>query len=88
MPVYKYNKSYSCIISAPPPLNGLLLLILPYFLLSKNETQIIKVNMLCMKILYIPVALICLIIFATLNLLILPLAFIKSLVHKLFIYYR
>lgn len=37
MPVYKFNKSYSCLISAPPPLNSLLLFIVPYFIFSKNE---------------------------------------------------
>jgi len=36
MPVYKYEKTYSCLISAPAPLNVLSFLVLPYFMFNKN----------------------------------------------------
>jgi len=36
MPVYKFEKSYSCLISAPPPLNAIVLPFFPYFIMSKD----------------------------------------------------
>lgn len=88
MPVYKFDKSYSCLISAPPPFNILLLPIVPYFLMSKDVIFRRWVNKQVLKLLHLPVATLSVLTFTFMNLLFLPLAYGKAILHKALIFKR
>ena len=88
MPVDKFDKSYRCLISAPPPLNCLVLPFVPFFLMSKNVFLRRWVNRQVLRVLHLPVAFVAVITFFVGNLICLPLAFFKALIHKLLILKR
>ena len=88
MPVYKFEKSYSCLISAPAPLNVLVVPFLPYFFISTNVRLTRWVNKQVLKLLYLPVAFVAVTTFFVGNLICLPLAFVKALFHKMLILRR
>ena len=55
----------------------------PLFCCIKNETRLRSINNVFTKILFAPIALFLSIAFITLNLLLLPLAYLTALYHKL-----
>ena len=88
MPVYKFDKSYSCLISAPAPLNCLVIPFIPYFCVSKNIMLRRWVNKQILKLLHFPVAIVAVLTFFVGNLVCLPLAYLKALLHKMLILKR
>lgn len=79
----KYDKSYGALITAVPPLNILMFLMLPVFLLTKNPRRLKKLNKNLTIVSYIPIAIVLILIFVAINLLLLPFAYVYALVHKI-----
>ena len=88
MPVYKFDKSFSCLISAPAPLNCLVIPFIPYFCVSTNVMLRRWVNRQILKLLHFPVAIVAVLTFLVGNLICLPLAYLKALLHKMLILKR
>ena len=81
-----YDKKASGLISIPPPLNLLPLIMSPLYFTRLNQA---KLNTLVLHVCYIPVLLITTLIFIVFNLFILPFAFFKGIAVKVqFLFYR
>jgi len=86
MPVYKTDKRYGALISAIPPFNLIVTLLIPFFLGTTDENKLIKLNSAVCKMFYFPIAFITTIVFTAFNLALWPLATLYSLIHKAFIF--
>lgn len=88
VPSYKYEKQYSSIISMPVPFNVLAIFIVPVMYLVKDNDIRKKLNMFFLKVIYTPVAVLSILAFVSINILLLPIAYIKALTHKMLIVFR
>jgi hypothetical protein len=86
MPVYKQDKRYGALISAIPPFNLLVTILIPFFLGSTDDSQLIMINSAVSKVFYFPVALIACIGFTAINLILWPFATVYSFIHKVLIF--
>ena len=88
VPIYKSDSQLSCLVSIPMPLNVINVLLIPIFLIVKDPKKRKSINRAVLMITYLPVGLFSTIAFAALNVLLLPFAFLKSLLHKILIVFR
>jgi len=88
VPCYKYENQYSCLISIPMPLNVVTIFILPVMVLVKDPSARKRINRVILMITYTPIALLSIAVFFTVNVILLPMAFVKALLHKLLIVFR
>ena len=88
VPIYKYDSQLSCLVSIPMPLNVINVFLIPIFLIVKNPKKRKSINRAILMITYLPFGLFSTIVFAALNLCLLPFAFVKSLLHKILIVFR
>lgn len=70
-------------ITAVPPFNVLMFLMTPIFLLVKNPRKLRKINHALTLITYMPIAFIFTIIFAVINIVLLPFAYVFAIAHKI-----
>lgn len=88
MPMYKNDKYYGALISATPPFNVLIFLLTPLFLVIKDKTALKYINSFLLRLCYLPVVLILTVIFVVANLILLPFAYVKVVIHKFILLYR
>ena len=82
IPAYKNDKHYGALISAVPPFNIITFFLIPLFL-RKDKNAVKKMNTRLTQITYTPVCLVNVLFFVSINLLLAPIAFLKTLLHKL-----
>ena len=86
VPSYQNDKRYGALISAFPPFNLITMLMLPIMLCIKDRKKLESFNMAVCKLVYVPVALFMALYFAIVNFLLIPFAYIKTIVHKFKLY--
>jgi hypothetical protein len=79
----KYDKLYGAMITAVPPFNVLMFLMTPLFVLVKNPRRLKKINHALTLITYMPIAFILVIIFAAVNIALMPIAYVFAIAHKI-----
>merc|ERR1719464_376692 len=82
IPSYKNNTHYGGLIVAFPPFNLLTMLFLPIMLCYKDKDKLKKFNNRLCRSAYFPICFISAMLFTISNFLMIPLAFVKTLVHK------
>jgi len=79
----KYDKKYGAMITAVPPFNILIFLMVPLFLLTKNVRKLKRINHALTIMSFVPTAFVLISIFITFNIVLIPFAYILALVHKI-----
>ena len=80
---YKWDPHYGALISTPIPLNLVILLFSPLFIITKDPIKLRKINKVFTMIGYLPVALFLVAFYITANLLMLPFAYLAALAKKI-----
>ena len=90
MPKYKFSKYYGALTMQPFIFSWLGLIVSPCLNMVSDRSGLIAINKFIFVINYIPIFLLALVLFVTVNLLLLPLAYFKTIYHKytLFKLYR
>ena len=83
IPVYEDDSRYGGLIVGTPPFNLLALLMIPFYLLVKNEDVLVKVNGGFTKLLFAPIAVIITLLFMAFNLLLMPFAYLAAILKKI-----
>lgn len=78
----KYDKNYGALITAVPPFNIIMFFMVPIFMLTKNPRRLKSLNNAATLATFIPISGILIIIFAVLNICLIPFAYIFTLIHK------
>jgi len=86
--VYRNDKKYGAMICASPPFNLLILPFVPYFWISRDEGNLKSLNSMLCKIIYFPLILVLSIVFIVANVILIPFAYIKTLIHKISLFAR
>ena len=82
IPAYKNDKHYGALISAVPPFNIITFFLIPLFLRS-DKGSVKRMNTRLTKITYAPVCFVNVLFFVSINLMLAPIAYLKTLLHKL-----
>ena len=82
MPKYAYHKYYGALSMFPFYFNWLAVLALPFLVIIKDKGTLKQINDWCLNIVYFPVALTVLAVFMIVNLVLLPFAYLMTVVHK------
>ena len=88
LPHYRFDPRYGVMICAVPPFNVLVLPLLPFLMIIKDEEKLIAINAVVLRVYYTPIAIIAVCIFLIGSLLFVPFAFCKALFHKCVLFYR
>ena len=88
IPSYKNNKYYGAMISAPIPFNILTFFLIPIFCCIKDKTKLKRFNLLLTKLIYLPISIFTSLFFILINILLIPVAYLKTLIHKIALMYR
>ena len=83
IPIYEDDDRYGGLIVGTPPFNILSILMIPFYLLVKDEQTLRKGNDILVKVMFAPLALVFLTLFMALNLLLLPFAYLTAVVKKI-----
>ena len=84
IPVYEDDRRFGGLILATTPLNILSILLIPIFCCCrKDEKQAISINDVFTKIVFAPIALCSVAVFAAFSLVMVPFAYLKALVDKI-----
>ena len=83
MSKYRYDKYYGTLSMLPFPYSWLSMLSLPCMLLFRDPKKLARLNQLIFAIVFIPISLVVLSIFIAINLILLPFAYLWTLVHKI-----
>lgn len=83
IPAYKYKKFYGALIAGCPPFNLLVLPFLPYFMFSESQKRLRYLNNNLVKVIFFPFSLIYASVFAVVNFLLVPFAYIATTFQKL-----
>ena len=83
MPRYEYDKHYGVLVMFPFVFSFVGFLILPCFSIIRNKKKLEFINEWAFKIYYFPITLIVMSVFMAVNLALMPIAFLKTAVHKL-----
>ena len=83
IPVYEDDSRYGGLIVGTPPFNILALLMIPFYILVKNEERLVKVNDVFTKAMFFPIALSFTAMIIAVNLLLLPLAYFAAIWKKI-----
>ena len=83
IPIYEYNPRYGGLIVGTPPFNVLAILMIPVYLLVKDQETLTNINDKFTRVLYLPLAIFFTAIFTALNLLIVPIAYLAALMKKM-----
>ena len=79
----KYDKRYGAMITAIPPFNMLMFLATPIFIFTKNPRRLKQINRTLTMITYLPLAFVLIIVFAAINVVLMPFAFVFAIAHKI-----
>lgn len=82
VPAYKYSKTYGALVCCSYPIN---IIIFPFtfiFMYSKNEDFLMQLNSVLCNLCFLPLAFVISIFFICGNLIMLPFAYIFTVVHK------
>lgn len=88
IPTYKNCKRYGGLTIAVPPLNLITFLLLPVYLCIKDDKKLERFNMKVCYVMYLPLAFVFGVGFAICNMVMIPFAYLKALVHKFLIFKR
>ena len=88
MPKHGYDKHYGALTMFPFFFSWLSFLVMPIFIFVKDLGTLKKINDVCFLFVYFPIGIFCLLVFIIVNLILLPIAFIKTIVHKAILLYR
>ena len=88
MPKYVYNKHYGILTMIPFTFSFMSLILLPVLVLSDNLDTLTSINNAVFMIVYFPVSIFMLMLFMAVNLILLPFAYVKTVVHKVVILQR
>ena len=80
---YRYDSRYGALVITPFPLNIVIAILSPFFIIIKNEAILKKLNQFCVKLGYFPFAVLFTAIFATTNVLLLPFAYLAASFKKI-----
>ena len=83
MPKLAHDKYYGSLAMFPFPFGWLSIISMPFLLCSNNKDWLESVNNVFMHIVYFPVMLVLLVIFITVNLVLIPIAYLKTIAHKI-----
>jgi len=82
MPKYAYDKRYGTLSMLPFVFSWISLCTIPFMKMVKDRKKLEMVTFYVWVVVYLPIALIVLSLFITVNLVLLPFAYLKTLVHK------
>ena len=82
IPVYEDDLRYGSMIVGSPPFGVISIVLTPIFCCMKNEARIRRINDICTKILFAPIALILIVIFIGFNLILLPFGYLTAIYRK------
>ena len=88
MPKYVYNKKYGSLTMFPFVYSWLSLFVMPFLLCIGDKDTLENVNRTAYFIVYAPISLVILIVFMCVNLMLLPFAYIMTVVHKVILLRR
>lgn len=79
--MYKYSKAFGALICGSPPFNLLMLPVLPFYIFT-SIPKLEHYNKYAMQVMYAPVLLFSILLFFTLNLMLMPIGYLVSLFFK------
>ena len=82
MPKLQYDCHYGALIIFPFFFSWLSLLVSPFLILIKDHTILKTINQFCFYFVYFPLSLCVLVIFMTVNAVLIPFAYVKTVIHK------
>ena len=82
MPKYEYHRLYGALSMPSFVLSWLSLLVMPILVCVKSKPTLVLVNQVCFVISYMPPFLVCLGFFMIGNFVMLPFAYLKTILHK------
>ena len=85
MPKFAYDKHYGPLGMFPFPFVWMSLLFLPVAVFVKDKKLLEKISKVCFLIAFCPLAIVILAYFMAVNLILLPFAYVKTIVHKAFL---
>ena len=88
MPKHVYDEHYGALSILPFPFCWISLLMMPCLICVKSRTTLQKINAVCCYLAYTPIFLCVLAVFIAVNFILLPLAYLKTLLHKLILVRR
>ena len=83
MPKFSYNKYYGSLTMLPFAFSWISILVLPFLYVIKNRGTLFAINRVVFVINYFPIFLLTLVIFMAMNLILLPFAYLKTILHKI-----
>jgi len=86
MPKYAYDKHYGVLVMFPFVFSFVGFLILPCFAMIKDMKKLEAINEWAFKLFYVPIAVLVLPIFMAVNLALLPIAYFKTILHKVIVF--
>ena len=88
MPKHAYDKHYGALNMLPFYFSWLSILVSPALLYFKDNKTLKAINRTCFIIVYLPFSLILLLMFCSVNLILLPFAYFKTIAHKAVLFSR
>lgn len=82
IPVYEDDSRYGGLIIGSPPFNVAAVILVPFYCCNKDERRLQSCNDTFSKLVYAPIALVFSILFALMNLVLLPFAYLAAIYHK------
>ena len=83
IPIYEDDDRYGGLIVGTPPFNMLSIIMIPFYMLVKDESKLRNANDLLVKVMFAPIALCILALFMVLNLVYLPFAYLTAIYKKI-----
>ena len=88
MPKYVYNKKYGSLTMFPFIYSWLSLIVMPFLICISDSSTLQKINHVAYIIVYAPISLVILLVFMCVNLILLPFAYLMTVVHKVILLRR
>jgi len=82
MPKHAYDEHYGALSIFPFNFSWISLLVMPFLLYIKDKETLKYINGVCYYLVYSPLSLLILAIFVVVNLILLPFAYLKTVLHK------
>jgi hypothetical protein len=88
IPMYKYNKEFGALICGQPPFNAMIFPFVPGYFFMRCQENLIKYSQMLMHLLFAPIAFSCFVIFLVFNALLIPIAYLVSIMFKFNILFK
>lgn len=82
IPIYEDDPRYGGLIVGTPPFNVFAILMIPFYVLVKDEQKLIRVNDIFTKAMFAPIAIMITALFMAINLVLLPFAYVAAIIKK------